>query len=755
MKSKIKILLVAIGFVFMILGCASMKHDLPKANAESNVSAGSAGTNSPLLPSTNQTNGSGGSTSGGGYTNLPSGPAKRMVTQIIESISQVNNLQSLGISDIAVEKYNDNPAMKFKLPLSGPLKVLKDLLKLDYLQMIGFFENGDFTMIPQYKLPDEYELFGVKIKINKLDFSLIKEKDKYYLEGEGSISINRVTGKLFLKRKNGETGYYIAVSYPQNPLSLIPGLKVLDKIIQLRDNTIYFSNMELEDAQLGMTIKKGIGIKTKLSLNGIFSMVKTILQISSGEIEVCAYYSEGKFSLVPVLPPNITEIKLAGQSFGINKVHFNVNQNNGNYNVSLGGEFRFKGKTLTGEILILKENGNTDYVFKGKLSGSLNPLSFFPALEPFSLTFQDTYFVYSTKKYEDTELNTTIEKGFGIKTSVPFSGMLSPVKKIFGLNKETLDLYTKMGSGGVEVKARLMSGKKDPSKRISFGKLELEVATKPLPKFKILGSVYIKPDSNGELLEFVSSLSLDPVSLELAGTMLGEWKNPFGINGITMSNCALQGGISLQTGMPVSLGFAGDIDFFGFKSKAAVLLNLVKMNESLVHVQIPRLSMYELLGIVERMGVPISKDVFSAVKFKDVEIKVAPTDGQVGEIRIEKGIKFKGEMDFFGFKSKVVFEVKDGGLRIQGSSDRIDLFGVLLVTASRTNPMAFSGPYLDMTIKSGKYQALISGAIDIFGVKSEINLNYQKDNITFDGQTNSSWFNIHLSGSGSVSKKDF
>lgn len=431
-----------------------------------------------------------------------------------------------------------------------------------------------------------------------------------------------------------------------------------------------------------------------------------------------------------------------------------LKKNGSEYEITLKGTVRIFGKDLIGTVLYQKGAESKGWVAILEIPGSISPFSFVPGLRVFKkLSFKKSYIIASTIEYEDEKLGATIEKGVGFLTTIPTTGPLKAIQSVFRIKKGEISLYGAVTAKNIQFRARLAGGSKSKSARIKFGKLELELAAKPIPSFAVLASIYVKPSKNDSYLEFIGKMGLSPVDVRVSGTMKNTWTNPFRIKGISIADTALEGAINIQSGLPAALGFTGKINIFGKKVKMALLVDLVNLNNSLIQFSLNEISLKDMVLFAKKIGLRLPKKAIPQIAFKNIAFKIAPMGGQIGEISFDQGISFQGEANILKAKVKLAGVISKEGITASGGTSEMNILGVLKLKASSKDTKAKKGPYVELELSPKKQHLNVSGSVSLFGVKSDTYLKIGPVDAKFStSQKIGGWFESSMSGLYKIGK---
>gem|GEM_PF-4908287 len=363
------------------------------------------------------------------------------------------------------------------------------------------------------------------------------------------------------------------------------------------------------------------------------------------------------------------------------------------------------------------------------------------------LAFSDSAIIVSSRDNIDPELNVNLFKGFCVLTKTGLVGPLKPVNIL--LRDSAPDKITLVISFGASAKdfrcyADIPVQVKF-SNKVCMKKLKLEFISavsanpaKPVDiSFSLACTIEVKLKDKERPLFFTGRVKFDPKSAAIAGTMEGRWDKPFGIKGLSLYDVALEIGIEFAvfstTGLPSVFGITGGMDIGSVKAAMAVKTMLTSPDVLLMG-RINKLSLMDLVEVVRKMGIKIPKKVIPEIGISDVDIKIAPVAGYIGEIKFDKGYTVKGRVDLLGQSAMVNF-VLDGhtGIIAEGTMSKLKL-GPLEITGAGLDKVygtADDGPTVSIYLTMARQDIYASGIVTLLGSKGQIEVRFGKSGITF------------------------
>ena len=271
-----------------------------------------------------------------------------------------------------------------------------------------------------------------------------------------------------------------------------------------------------------------------------------------------------------------------------------------------------------------------------------------------------------------------------------------------------------------------IGGTFDISDNVAMGNMALNL--QPFPSnfaVGIKGEVIARIDNSD--LVFVGTMKVRPVerSISFAATMLGEWRDPFGVKGFAVEDLAIDIGMGIVPPPAVVLpiiGLAGSVKIGSFVGSAAVKADTVTPSKSMISASFNRLFLKEVLStfcdpsIMRRIPSELQETILT-VGMEDVGVHVVPQATQIGELFYEPGFAFQGKLSIADFDAEFEFKLDyDKGLRIRATMDQINIANAIVIRGSGSTP----NPMLDINLMVGDNPGvLIDAGIDILGVSAE------------------------------------
>ena len=274
--------------------------------------------------------------------------------------------------------------------------------------------------------------------------------------------------------------------------------------------------------------------------------------------------------------------------------------------------------------------------------------------------------------------------------------------------------------------AASMGGSFRISENVAMG--DMKFFLKPAPsnfELGISGSVLAKLDASD--LVFIGTMAIRPIerSAAFAATMLGFWKEPFGIKGLAVGNLALEVGIGIVPPPAVAapiVGIAGSIAIGSVNGSAAVKFDTANPGKSMIAASFNRLALKEIVQtfcepkVYNQIPADIRNTVLAA-GLQDVAVYAVPQPTTIGELFYEAGFRFQGKLSIAGFDAQFFFLLSySEGFAIKANMDPIRLGDAFTLAGSGQYP----GPTLDVDLRvGGKPGIVIAGLVKLLGLQAE------------------------------------
>ena len=229
----------------------------------------------------------------------------------------------------------------------------------------------------------------------------------------------------------------------------------------------------------------------------------------------------------------------------------------------------------------------------------------------------------------------------------------------------------------------------------------------------------------------------------------GEWKDPFGAKGLTITGMGAQIGVSAAPPY-ITLGVRGGIDIGGLiDGEVAVLVdtdNPILDISSTSGLDLPRL--------IKALTSINTGDLLD-VSLSDLQIYVAPNGGLIADKDYPPGFNFGGAIDLWGFDANVegMLDYATGG-SLKGSMDPIKLDGLGTSIIQITDAQGTGGASVDIEFSTSRLANTVSGQMKLMDgiVSQSIESDFSTSGFSIKIESNGT---IYAAGGVSLDNKDF
>jgi DNA-binding transcriptional regulator GbsR (MarR family) len=476
------------------------------------------------------------------------------------------------------------------------------------------------------------------------------------------------------------------------------------------------------------------------------------------------------------LPDEIKNIALFDLGMGFDKI---------SKAFILEGKIKFGSVTLDAELFTSKSG----VALKAGLDPSSKLSSLIPALKGSAvdnMDFSRGKLIFASGPYLDPEYKTKIPRGISFAMDAPLNS--GPFGDAAKLVKNAPSQVTFIGSAGtsladIKLQARIPTDIQISNKaRMTALALEFNGAG---PSVSLLGQMTVTPSDKDEPLTLTARTKIEPDSASIAATMQGTWDNPLGIKGLALEDIAVEVGIDypvfMSTGLPTKFGITGGMQIGSVKAKVAALMT-ANLAEIILLAKLNHLTIRDIAELAKSMALKIVKEqekILSAAQavassaekitgsdskvsgglsaanstmktvdtaianlntnlipdigFYDVEIKVAPTGGMIGEITFDPGLTFKGKIQICEGYALININVDTSGFIAEAELSRIELGPVLISGKGRDGDKAATegGPAVSVACTMAKQHVIITGLIKVLGASGEVEMLLSKNGFEF------------------------
>ena len=219
----------------------------------------------------------------------------------------------------------------------------------------------------------------------------------------------------------------------------------------------------------------------------------------------------------------------------------------------------------------------------------------------------------------------------------------------------------------------------------------------------------------------------------------GEWKNPFGIPGITIRELAMQIGFTYEEPWIDNIGVHGNLKIGDIDGSISVLVDSNDPDQFVLAGASDHLTIFDIMScmcvptFVAYQAIPTDikqvMDNFVNLSLNNVKIYIVPVSTSIGAIDFEQGITVMGALNAWGWQASVLMKIDYlEGLEVHGEMDNINLSNVLRITGSQNNP----APLLNLTLSPKTIpELLVTGSIYLLGLSQELLIKADSSGFTF------------------------
>jgi hypothetical protein len=276
------------------------------------------------------------------------------------------------------------------------------------------------------------------------------------------------------------------------------------------------------------------------------------------------------------------------------------------------------------------------------------------------------------------------------------------------------------------------------SDNVSMGNMGLRL--RPAPDnfaIGVKGEVLARLDDSD--LRFIGMMEIRPLerSAAFAATMLGEWREPFGIKGLAVADLAIEVGVGIVPPPAVAapiVGFAGSIQIGSFTGSAAVKMDTVTPSKSMLAADFNRLYLREVMEVFcdQQVMRAIPAEIRSTVLevgLEDVAVYVVPQATQIGELSYEAGFAFQGKLSIADFDAQFYFKLDySKGFAIRAEMDTINIDNIVVITGSGRQPH----PIMAVNLMLGEQAGIeIAAKVMLLDISAETAISLSDNGFSF------------------------
>ncbi len=254
------------------------------------------------------------------------------------------------------------------------------------------------------------------------------------------------------------------------------------------------------------------------------------------------------------------------------------------------------------------------------------------------------------------------------------------------------------------------------------------------PSLAIAGTAEIL--LSGTTLPFEGALAVSPRSASLQAALRGTWRDPFGFQGIELTDVALELGVSYPPLAPV-VAIAAKLKVGAVTGAVAVQLDASQPTHCMLAVRFDRLAMLDMLesfGSSQLTGLlpaPL-RDLLAGLSWSAVDVYIVPQGTYIGTTFFPPGFRLQGRLSVLGASAFARVEIQRGArLSAAGEVDPLEIPGLFkLVGASGAGKAAL---LLELALgQPPRFE--IDGAVELLGMRASARILLVGGGFSFEAQ---------------------
>lgn len=240
---------------------------------------------------------------------------------------------------------------------------------------------------------------------------------------------------------------------------------------------------------------------------------------------------------------------------------------------------------------------------------------------------------------------------------------------------------------------------------------------------------------------FTMQAKSDQPYASLSGNVVssGEWKEPFGIPGITIREMALQVGLTYVAPWIDNIGIHGNLKIGDIDGSISVLVDTNDPDQFVLAGATDKLTIFQVMScmcvptFVAYQAIPANiksvMDKFVNLSLNNVKINIVPSGTSIGAIDFEEGITVMGKLNAWGWNASAYLNVDYlDGIEVRADMDQVNLLNVLIISGAQSDP----NPKLSLTLSPKSIPELVvTGKINFLGLIQELLIKAGADGFTF------------------------
>lgn len=605
--------------------------------------------------------------------------------------------------------------------------------------------NADFS---QANLGNQTSLKNVSMSLvfGKETINAVAQLSELTLPSIGSIKNAQLTiSKTPDKPLSSTISASSALTIPHlGPLQVDINAVMSSQGIQFKgttSQTIKFSGLAIKQGVIEVDSSTGIlYVEGLADILGLHTRLKLAMQ---GTQEISA---EGELlSQDPIKPFKATKIpQIANISFQNPQLQLSVKDEQ--LNVQFTGQLTLFDTPLTGVLHVSSAlDSFLDVYMEIKAPESWTLTKLIPPLQNTPLNniiVKDLRLVICSSDREDETSGLSFKRGINLYGYALEAGSLAPLASLTGEKNQdarillfgalAANLSDSVLQASVPVNITLKTNE------IILKNLGIDIMVSP-PKLELDGTMAIKLPRTKGMTDFKVSVGVGPEDAEIQGSMIGEWKEPFGIKNFSLRDMAAQLVINYQllvsTGLPDTIGFTGS---FMIGDRTAHLAGKTSFTKSEEMVLVGELNKLELADFVA-LGAKIAKQSINSnkipkISIDDLKFYLVPKTTTIGAFNFDQGLSLEGTLHIPNFVARGKLTIQETGIIGEAYASKMQ-FGPLLITGAgpdRVYGTPDDGPIINFAITPREQRIFASVLVQLDPLfKGNTELNFEPDKMSF------------------------
>lgn len=507
------------------------------------------------------------------------------------------------------------------------------------------------------------------------------------------------------------------------------------------EQTIKFSGIAINKGILELDSATGI-----LYLEGLADIVglHARLKLSiKGTQEISA---EGELlSHDPIKPFAMTKIpQISNISFNNPQLQLAVKDEQ--LNVELMGQINIFDTPLTGVLHVSSAlDSFLDVYMEIKAPPSWTLAKLIPPLKDTPLnniTIKDLRLVISSTDREDEASGFTFKKGINLYGYALEEGALEPLAQLTGeKNKEAGILL--FGALAANISDSVLQAKVPvnitlKTNAIVLKNLGVDITVSP-PRLALDGTMAVQLPHAKQMTNFTVEVGVGPEDAEIQGSMVGEWKEPFGIKNFSLRDMAAEIVINYKllvtTGLPDTIGFTGSFAIGDRTARVAGKTSFTKSEEMVLVGELNKLELADFVALgakIVKQSISINK--VPKISIDDLKFYLVPKATTIGVFNFDQGLSLEGTLHIPNFTARGRLTIQETGIKGEAYASKVQC-GPLLITGAgpdRIYGTPDDGPIIDFALTPREQRIYASVLVQLDPLfKGNTELNFEPDKMSF------------------------